>query len=416
MTLRPLPVSTKKLVRSQKGIALLMAIFCVMIMAFLAVEITYDTSVEYVLSSKEYGRIKAYEAARAGVELSLLRIQLYKNVLNTLGDQLKGQEAYTQLIWNFPFMWPPSIPKDASIADKDQMEGAVGESFMDAKYQTSISSEGSKIDINDLDSPSEALRKSVHDQLVELFRQKLEDDETWRNQYQPRELEELVNNFQDWIDEDTVSLNGGDEASRYKNKNADETIPPNRPFQTMDEIRGVAGMTEELFQFLLPQVTIYGVKGINVNQANANLLKSIDPILTDDVVKEVMERRSEAEKGGPFKDDKDFISFIGANEQTFNPSGIPLYYGNEYNFRIRSVGIYQNVQREIIAIVYDVEGVKTRLKDVLDKEALAKQANGATPQPTPQTPAAGATPQAPAAPTATAPTNAKPRVVYWYEN
>jgi general secretion pathway protein K len=409
-----------KLFRSQKGVALLMAIFCVMIMAFLAVEITYDTSVEYVISSKEYGGIKAYEAARAGVELSLLRIQLYKNVLNSLGDQLKGQEALTQMIWSFPFVWPPSVPANASMADKDQIKSTINDSFMDANYQTSISSEGSKIDINDLDSPSEALRKAIRDQLIQIFKTRSESDEAWREKYDDRYIEELVNNLQDWVDEDKVSLNGGDEESKYPNKQPEQEIPPNRPFQTMDEIRAVAGMNEELFQFLLPQVTIYGVKGININQANKELLKSIDPIITDKVADEVIERRSNLEKGGPFRDDTDFIGFIGANENRFNPSQIPLYYGNEYNFRIHSVGIYNNVQREIIAIVYDVEGVKERLKTILDKEADAKK-DETTQQPTPNpsnpTAQPGQDQGQPAGHQQKPPlSTTKPRIVYWYEN
>jgi general secretion pathway protein K len=179
-------------------------------------------------------------------------------------------------------------------------------------------------------------------------------------------------------------------------------------------------MNEELFQFLLPQVTIYGVKGININQANKELLKSIDPIITDKVADEVIERRSNLEKGGPFRDDTDFIGFIGANENRFNPSQIPLYYGNEYNFRIHSVGIYNNVQREIIAIVYDVEGVKERLKTILDKEADAKK-DETTQQPTPNpsnpTAQPGQDQGQPAGHQQKPPlSTTKPRIVYWYEN
>lgn len=407
--------ATRKMHQSQKGIALLMAIFCVMIMAFIAVEITYDTSVDYVLSSKEYGRIKAYEAAKAGIELSLLRIQLYKNVINTMGDQLKGQESYLQMIWSFPFLWPPQIPKDTSITDKDQITGTISDSFMEATYQTSITSEGSKIDINDLDSPSDALKKSTKDQLLRILVTKLENDETWQEQFQERDFEELVNNFQDWVDEDTSSLNGGDESSKYPNKNPNDIIPPSRPFQTLDEIRAVAGMTEEIFQFLISHITIYGVKGINVNQANKDLLKSIDPIITEDIANEMIERRGSIEKGGPFQNDQDLISFIGANAENFNPSKVPLYYGSEYNFRIRSIGTYNKTQREIIAIVYDVDEVKTQLKNILDQEAKEKQtssdesAKSETNPTQPQSTTSNETQKKLLSTT-------KPRVVYWYEN
>lgn len=366
-------IKALKNVKNEKGVALLMAMFCVMIMAFLAVELNFDTSVEYILSNKEYHRVKAYDAAKAGMELSLLRIQLFKNVNKQYGSQLKGQESILQMLWSLPFTWPPAIPDATSIVDKDQMKTAMSESFMDARYVAQISAEGSKIDVNDLDSMSESLRKATQEQLAKIFIQKLEmEDDPWVEKNRNFEYEELINNMQDWIDEDNISLNGGDEKSRYPDADVDATVPPNRPFQTMDELKMVDGMTEEVFNMLLPHVTVYGSKGINVNQANGEVLKSIDTIITDEMVTEIINRRNDIEKGGPFKDEKDLISFIGANEQTFNPSKIPLLFGNEYNFRIKVTGEFQNVTREIIAIVYDVEAVRDQMITLLDKENEGK--------------------------------------------
>lgn len=410
----PPTILPKKL--NEKGVALLLAMFCVMIMAFLAVEVSFDTSVEYVLSSKEYHRVKAYEAAQAGMELSLLRIQLFKNVNKQYGSQLKGQESILQMIWSLPFSWPPAIPKDASIVDKDQVNTAIDDSFMDAHYVAQISSEGSKIDINDLDSLSLSLKKATREQLMKIFQQKLDTrDDAWAEKNRNLNYEELINNLQDWIDEDNISLNGGDESSRYKSNDSDLKIPPNRPFQTMDELKMVDGMTEDIFQFLLPYITVYGSKGINVNQASNEVLKSIDPIITDDVANEIIKRRNDTEKGGPFKDEKEFIAFIGANEQTFNPSKIPLLFGSEYNFRIKVIGEYHNVTREIIAIVYDVEAVRDQMITILDKDQKDQVGEPATPNPSPQDADQSkqtqqTTPQTPDT------SKEKPRIVYWWEN
>jgi general secretion pathway protein K len=393
---------------NEKGIALLLAMFCVMIMAFLAVELSFDTSVEYILSSKEYHRTKAYEAAKAGVELSLLRIQLFKNITQQFGDQLKGQENILQMIWNLPFTWPPSVPTDTSIVDKDQIQGAVGDSFMDAHYAAQITAEGSKIDINDLDSLSGSLREATKQQLVRIFQQRMENDEDpWVIKNKNFDYEALINNLQDWVDEDSISLNGGDEKSRYPDADKDAQIPPNRPFLTMDELKMVDGMTPDVFEMLLPQVTVYGIKGININQAAAEILKSIDPMITDEVANLIITRRTNIEKGGPFKDEKDFLGFIGANEERFNPSKIPLYFGNEYNFRIKVIGEYQNVTREIIAIVYDVNAVRDQMITILDKDAADKNP---PPNPPPNPPAE------PPAPPKTPPSLVKPRIVYWWEN
>jgi general secretion pathway protein K len=406
---------------NEKGIALLLAMFCVMIMAFLAVELSFDTSVEYVLSNKEYHRTKAYEAAKAGMELSLLRIQLFKNISSQYGEQLKGQEGIIQMIWSMPFTWPPSVPDDTGMVDKDMIKGAVGSSFMDAHYVAQITAEGSKIDINDLDSLSESLRKATREQLVKIFTQKLEnEDDPWTKKNKNFDYENLINNLQDWVDENSVSLNGGDEKSRYPDADKDAQIPPNRPFLTMDELKMVDGVTEEVFQMLLPQVTVYGTKGISVNQANKDILKSIDQIITDEVADLIIERRSNPLKGGPFRDEKDLMGYIGANDQTFNPSKIPLLFGNEYNFRVKVTGEYQNVTREIIAIVYDVDAVRDQMISILDKDKADKAAaagGGTGDSGTGGAGGAGGTGGAGDAKTQKPPPSlVRPRVVYWWEN
>lgn len=419
------PTHPKKL--NQKGVALLMAMFCVMIMAFLAVELNFDTSVEYILSNKEYHRIKAYEAAKAGVELSLLRIQLFKNVNKQYGSQLKGQESILQMIWSMPFSWPLAIGANTSTVDKDEVQSANKESFMDARYVTQISAEGSKIDINDLDSMSDSLKKATREQLAKIFTQKLEnEDDEWAEKNRNFDYEELINNLEDWIDENTESLNGGDEKSRYPNADDDAVVPPNHPFQTMEELKMVDGMREDIFQLLLPHVTVYGTKGINVNQANNEILKSIDAIITDEMATEIINRRNDLQKGGPFKDENDFMNFIGANQATFNPSKIPLLFGNEYNFRIKSVGEYQNVTREIIAIVFDVEAVRDQMITILDKDQAANQSgntgNTATNgnsgnQGTNGTNGTnGNNGNNNAAQPKSQPSMTKPRVIYWWEN
>lgn len=424
--------------KNEKGVALLMAMFCVMIMAFLAVELNFDTSVEYILSNKEYHRVKAYDAAKAGMELSLLRIQLFKNVNKQYGSQLKGQESILQMLWSLPFTWPPSIPAETSIVDKDQMQTAMSESFMDARYVAQISAEGSKIDINDLDSPSDSLKQATKEQLIKIFTQRLEtEDDEWADANKNFDYEELINNLQDWVDEDKVSLNGGDEGSRYPNADDDAEIPPNRPFQTMDELKMVDGMTEEVFHMLLPLVTVYGSKGINVNQAQTEILKSIDPIITDEVAGEIINRRNDKEKGGPFKNEDELVGFIGANKQTFNPSKIPLLFGNEYNFRIKVTGEYQNVTREIIAIVYDVEAVRDQMITILDKDNDSSGGGGAptdtdgdgtpddqdndddndgTPDADDPDPLVKGTGTGNNTKNANTPSQEKPRVVYWWEN
>src|ERR1035437_6935027 len=65
------------LLKSEKGVALLIALFAMTLMTFIAVEVSYDTSVDYVVAAQQVNRVRAYYAAKSGIEISLLRIMLY---------------------------------------------------------------------------------------------------------------------------------------------------------------------------------------------------------------------------------------------------------------------------------------------------------------------------------------------------
>jgi len=65
---------------NEKGVALLITLFAITIMVFLAVEIAYNTHVEMKVGAAQIDRLKAYYLAKSGVSLSLLRINAYKIV------------------------------------------------------------------------------------------------------------------------------------------------------------------------------------------------------------------------------------------------------------------------------------------------------------------------------------------------
>ena len=80
-------------VRNNRGLAILMAVFAMTLMLFIAVEVSYDTSVEYLMAAQQVNRLKAYYAARAGLEISLLRIQIYKKAIAQFGEQLADKKS-----------------------------------------------------------------------------------------------------------------------------------------------------------------------------------------------------------------------------------------------------------------------------------------------------------------------------------
>ena len=397
--------------KNQKGVAILMAVFCVVMITYIVNEVTYDSNIEYAIHAQAVNRLKAYYAARSGLEMSLLRIKIYKKIQTQFGKQLGGNAGMLNLIWSFPLSWPPVLPEGTSSVEKENIQDKVKEAKMDSGFNATIFDEGSKLDLNDLASPSKVIRDLTKKQLLAIFSQKMELDQNWAREHQDFKYEELVNNIIDWVDADKESLNGGDEHHLYSDKQ--ENYPPNRAFRSLDELRLVAGMKDDYFNLLEPLVTVYGAKSINPNTAPKEVLQALDKTITDEVIAEVIKRRDNPKEGGFFTSDKDFWNFVnskGARVPQDVQDQTPISTDSVSNFRIRSIGEFHGAIREIDAIVFDVGGAATAIANKVKKESAGANPN---PNPTP-TPAPGTVAGNAATPNQT-PSKGPPRIVYWFE-
>lgn len=358
----------------------MLAIFTVTFVIFLTTEIAQQTIMEYLTSSTEVKKVQAHYAAQACLRLSLLRIKGYQQATKALGDSIPNINML-DMIWQFPLSWPPSLPQEVSNFDAKTMQQTVGNSLLKEQFVSSISAEGGKIDINDLGSPSEGLRDKTKAQLLlRLQARVLNGDDAFAERYANFNFEELINNIADWVDDGDESLNGGSERSFYPELRND-FIPPNRPLKTMQELHMVAGMTDEIYEILTPQITLYGVKGININQADRDVLLSLfasyDVDTANDVVDEIMKRRNDPQLGGPFPDEKTFLDFISnwIDAETFNDdeNKVPLFFGAELNFRISCTGVSGKMTREIEAVVYDANSMRVRLQEAIQKDLKNQQ-------------------------------------------
>lgn len=365
----------------QKGVAILIAVFTVMIIMWLVTEITYDTNVEYVVNANSINKVKAYYAAKAGLDVSLLRIKLYTKIQAQLGASIPpDKRKLLDLIWNFPFAWPPMVPDEATGVDKDMIGDKVKEASMDATYYSTIADEGSKIDVNDLGSPSKGLRDLTKKLLLQIFENRMQNDEEWARANEDLKYREVIDNMQDWIDDDIAGTTNSDERALYADLPdiGEERMPPNRAFRTVDELRMVAGMNEEIYNMLKDRVTVYGMRAVNPNYASADLLKSLDVTMKQEVVDKIIARRNDDKAGGFFTSEGEFWSFAngeGANVSDEAQKEIPLTFTQVMNFRIKSVGEFAGVTREIEAVVFDFDTVAAAIakKTIEDAQKAAGQ-------------------------------------------
>lgn len=408
----PLKPTNKK-----KGVALILAITSLMLMVYIATEVSKDSLVEYAVNVQDLNRLKTYYAARSGMQIALLRVKIFQQASRL--PLPPSFNKYLDQIWKFPFAWPLPVMGGVNSVDKEAINAVNKESFMDASYTHTIEDEGTKIDLNDLASPSKSLQKMTKQLILNIFEQKIEADEQFRQEYQNFRFDELVNHIIDWMSESNTSAGGGDKKSAFSALG--EGYPPNRGFRTLDELRLVPGMTEEFFNLLAARVTIYGMKAINPNTASKEVLKALDSGMTDEAVKAAIAKRDNPDEG-PFtgegenclKNFKAYVSENGANRLTEDFNKIPMICDKVVNFRIVSTGIYGNgkgaMMKNIMAVVIDLGRSAQQIKNSLDKEKKqAENPNGVPEQPKPQSGTKSGTEKQDPLP------KGPPRVVYWTE-
>ena len=269
--------------RRQKGMAVIMVLSALLFTVLIIQQTVFETQVEHASSAKELHDLQAYYAAKAGLEIGLLRLRTYNKLVRLQKGMGGGAlDAYMSMIWRLPFEWPPPLLKLKS------------KPFMKAKYTTHIMPTAGRLDLNDLHSPSPELTVWTWDQLFNLFKATGEEAYLKNNEKSlgsrridpvpEAEIRQIINNIRDWIDEDNqqfdISLTrrgGGSspglpETARYS---AEQLPPANRFFVNKEELRLVSGITDEIYNRLSPYITVYGEKGLNINHMDSLLLRSL---------------------------------------------------------------------------------------------------------------------------------------------
>ncbi len=386
---------------NQKGIALLTSVFLITLIVWIATEVSYETTVEYGIHARSVQKVQAYYSARSGLELSLLRIKIYKQALKQFSSQLGDQAHLLNMIWSYPFMWPPVLGEQVGAVEKESINDAVKESSLQGSYFTVISDEGSKLDLNDLASPSKKIQEITKLKLTQILEQKFIADPDFAGRNRKYKAPELVDLIQDWVDGDTNSSLGSSEKSFYPNQ---ENTPPNRALRSMGELSLVEGITSEIYEFLLPQTTVYGQKAINPNTAPVSVIKSLHESITDEVAQEIVKRRDNIQEGGPFKNVEDFWSYVnsvGGRVPTENQAQTPLIFDKILTFKITSTGEYRGNTHTIEAVAWDIDEVSNTMAQSVAKELLDKELKKQDPtkgQGSKQTQDKG-----------------PPRIIYWHE-
>ena len=219
--------------------------------------------------------------------------QIARNLLSTAQAQAQA-DAGVQRAWY-------ELMKPVSAIGRWAGDGAVHElGFDGGVLQISIQDESGKIDIN---AASESLLRG-------LFRSIGVSEDA---------AVALVDCVLDWRDAGSLKrLHGAkDEEYRAAGRNYG---PANAPFETIEELLRVLGMTPQLFRLLEPLVTVYTRQaGVNTAVAQRGVLLAI-PGVTPDLAEEYLSLRQSLATTG-----QKIPVFAGAGFFASQPAGLTVY-------------------------------------------------------------------------------------------
>ncbi len=264
------------MIRSQKGIALLMVLWVITMLMALVISFSFLTRTEArsTIFFKE-GTQKKF-LAEAGVERAIMEIY-HRQTFRTQTVIVEGNEVVR--------------------IDGRQYSGQIGQ----GRYDFRLLSESGKIDINKMTDLTGIVLKNL------LVNTGIADEEA----------AVIVDSILDWTDKDNLRRLNGAEDEYYLSL----PVPyraKNRPFDAIEELLLVRGMTTDILfgtverKGIIHYLTIYGTSSkVNINAAPREVLMAL-PGLTEDTLKRIMDQREAVE----FKSVQEIQAITGLNFPT----------------------------------------------------------------------------------------------------
>ncbi len=323
----------KKFVFKEKGMILILALWSLSLLAFFAVYLGVGVRQKIIFLSRLETRSLLRSAARSGVKKAIMYLCAQKEKKN-LALSLQGKMNLMNNKDDFEDILVGNAYFSIQYLDFDK-------SFTKKTIRYGMMDEESKLNIN-VASKQELSRLFYHVLTVKK-----------------EQADELALSVVDWRDFGDSVLDGFFSSRYYENLKHPYSTK-NGPFETLDELRVVKGITSQVYDKIIPFLTIYGDGIVNINTASRPVLVSIG--IDEGVVDVILSIRQGPDGQEATKDD-----FIFTSMQAFR--NIIKTRGNFSDREMNQVfNIVEQGRLKTESAVYTIESV-SRLS--LKEQSLA---------------------------------------------
>jgi len=289
--------------RRQRGVALVMAITAVGLLAVVVADMQEDTSTAWAISMNQRDRVKAEYMAKSGLNLTRLLVAKepeIRQAIAPLYQAFLGRPPPMLPVWRFSdLLLKPFCNYEESRGMQTGFDfgNAVGLGETDAMCEVNAYAENSKINVNmPLTLGGEQAKRSMAMNLFAMMGgyQSPSPFDPIFNELDPdgqlTSRLDVLSALIDWWDFDTDRTNfdpgrseisaSGSEEDLYRRLD-DPYEPKNAPFDSLEELRLVRGVSDDFWAtFIEPRpnapedrtITIYGSGLVNVNESPPEVL------------------------------------------------------------------------------------------------------------------------------------------------
>jgi general secretion pathway protein K len=270
-------------VQAQQGVALLLAVTAIAILTIFSLEFTYQSRVAVRTSAYVEQEVEAHLHARAAVELAALvigSVDIVESILNKYSSMMGGKRptintaAYACEFVNAFCRGEMSLMGIQLV----NMEGHPGVGLKRGTCGCTSNDDDGRVNINRVGDLNQ--KQAVFDTLYKL----LERNEGATNTNElDKDMANLALSVIDWADKDTGKTDVDPATRRLQETQAPEAASylkhgykaKDAPFDTIEEVRLVEGMTDSQWCKLRDQLTVYQTEKLNVNTAPIEVVKAL---------------------------------------------------------------------------------------------------------------------------------------------
>ncbi len=325
-----------RILHNEKGVAMLMAIVTMLLMAILAAELVYDTEVYHRMVFNQLDDLRAKYLAKSGLKIAILQLQAKSKAgakMQTLG--LGNNAGLVDMIWQTPLIFPPPVPAGLGPIEKEALEKLDKSLGLQGKIAISITGDSDKVNLNQLVWASGAAtgtgtstgtstatstststqtlqgaQTSITSTLDQLIQNKKTEDEAFKTRNANVIAEVLVGNLVAWMNP-AVTEDGNRHAKQdYYTRLPDPYFLKNAPLNSITELHMVEGFDDDIYKIVADNFTTLQTTGVNINKVPVTLLRGLIPALSQEEGDRLDKRRTDPAQGGNFSNVNDFWTFL----------------------------------------------------------------------------------------------------------